>query len=1164
MAINVYMGRAGTGKSYACYEDIKRIRQDEPGDEIILLVPDSATYKTERELAMYMPEKGFATVRVVGFGRLAYQVFQSLGKKNEGLLSEIGQKLILRLLMKRQAGELEMLGQVARQPHFGDVLQTLMTELEAFQVTAEDLAKAEEAVESMALRKKLHEIGILLTSYETLVGESFTQADNRLTELMKVLPQSPLTNQCHVFIDGFHWFTPLQFELVHTLIGLAKETTITITMPTKPVEIQRHSKRGALFNRPWEIYAELQERYGSALQMRTFERNQRFQDPLLAALEQNFFQLPIKRYEGTSRIQVTEGYNREREVDAVCRQILSLVEEKDLRWRDLTIMLRESETYGDILEKQLTRYEIPFFSDRRQPIVTHPLAELVNGLFEVVQRRFDHDVLFRLLKTDFFPVTRQAVDELENYCLEFGLREFAWLRPEWSYLRRGLEEDEAELARRSRVEETRQVIMSYLQPWWDWIQKEHRGYDWCAKLYELIVAIGVPHRLQEWVNESDFEETKDKAAHVQMYKQFISFLDEVMQVDANLEAFLSLEEMALLVEEGLADMTYSLVPPTLDHVTVTTIERGYTRECEYVFLLGINEGVFPQRMGDEGLLKDREREALKEVGLTLAGGALVQAFNEQFLFYLATTRARKGLYISYASSGEEGAGLEPSLVLTRLLQAGYGEIVRKEPLLLPEEKATEYLWRPQQSLTLLAHKMSDVAKGQSIHPLWWSLYEWARTNSVYGGALYSVTRGAGAHNYMPIIGKDIVEGLLLRQHSLTGSVTRLERYQSCPFSFFAQYALRLEPRKVKKMGAPEIGTFLHENLRVLGERLLANNQQWRDISEDERARICHEVAADMKEEVFGQIAVGEESSRAMQEALQDRLEATLVRTVERLTEWSKRSAFNTVAVEMGFGQGYKGSQHQGTGESQDYGTSNPPVYIPLGGDLHIRLQGQIDRIDEWTSKTGQPYGLVIDYKSGHFGISASDVYYGLKLQLVTYLLALENRQGLEPAALVYTTVKNNRISAKSLLSLEEAKAEADADKEFKNSGYFCADPEVLRQIDEMVGPKSTPYVPLRLKQDGTIYSQDKSKVKDKAQFGVMTNYARRVMQKAGEHIVEGHFPISPYNKEGHIPCSYCQYKTVCRFEQTDPDTAYRYIPKLSEEEGLAKMEEGGKTYEVDR
>ena len=58
MNISVYYGRAGSGKTRAVYERIRQVMTDCPGEPIILLVPEPATYRVERELAEFMPEKG--------------------------------------------------------------------------------------------------------------------------------------------------------------------------------------------------------------------------------------------------------------------------------------------------------------------------------------------------------------------------------------------------------------------------------------------------------------------------------------------------------------------------------------------------------------------------------------------------------------------------------------------------------------------------------------------------------------------------------------------------------------------------------------------------------------------------------------------------------------------------------------------------------------------------------------------------------------------------------------------------------------------------------------------------------------------------------------------------------------------------------------------------
>ena len=64
-------------------------------------------------------------------------------------------------------------------------------------------------------------------------------------------------------------------------------------------------------------------------------------------------------------------------------------------------------------------------------------------------------------------------------------------------------------------------------------------------------------------------------------------------------------------------------------------------------------------------------KALAEAGIVLAEGALPKAFNENFLLYLAMTRAEQHLTISYAGSNDEGEGLESSLVIKRLQSLGF-------------------------------------------------------------------------------------------------------------------------------------------------------------------------------------------------------------------------------------------------------------------------------------------------------------------------------------------------------------------------------------------------------------------------------------------------------------------------------------------------------------
>lgn len=1136
MGMHLYVGRAGTGKSHAVQERIQQILQDDSAATIILLVPDPATYTAERSLAESMKGRGFTSVRVVGFTRLSYQVLQSLGKTRQEGLSDLGQRLLLRLIMKQSGEELDLFKQVSRKPHFADVIQTIISECKAFEVSSDDLQAGANKVSSLVLKRKLNELATIMSRYDDIVQERFGMDSDMLYDLVQLLPQSPLMQNTYVFVDGFHWFTPIQERVVHTMCQLAKESTITITLPSDAKEIHQYKKEGTLFARPYEIYENFLTMYPSA-EVHRFTDVYRMESAILKALQGDFFHRPIRNYQGQEKMTIKSAYNREREADAVCRQMWQYMMTGKYRWRDMMVIMRDTETYGDVLEKQMERYDIPYFSDRRNPMTSHPLAELLTSLFEVVQTYMNHDTMFRLCKTDFMPCTRQEIDELENYCLAHGISGARWFDEAWQYNEgeRGTERDTAMTAVKGK-------LMAIIGPFYEFAKTSHTAEEWCRTLYGLIEDLRIPKKLYEWTKDAEESgKMSEAASHEQMYKHVICFLDELVLLSG--DDPISLSEIYLLLTEGIEELTYSLVPPSLDHVMITTIDRSYTGEAEIVFVMGMNEGVFPQRVGDEGILNDADRLLLKEEAhLQLAAGEMIKNFNENFLFYLACTRAKSHLHLSYAGSDEEGGGLEPSLVIKRLEQYGYGEVVALGPLSIPRGSEGDYMWRPKQSMGLLASQVGALTKGEHMSPLWQGLYNWGLRHDK--SHMYYATRGINDSNEIPTVESSLVEGLLLSQNMITGSVTRLERYQSCPFSFYAQYALKALPRKIRQFGAPEIGTFLHESLRRLGEQLLANRQQWRHIDEGMSKHLCHEVATSVRQDWLY------DESDAYGDQLMRRLDETLLQTVTRLIDWSKKSKFNTKYLEKNFGRG-EGAWHY--------------LQIPLDRGYAMRLEGQIDRIDEYRGPDGQDYALIIDYKSGGAGLKAQDVYYGLRLQLLTYLLALEAslEEAVRPAATVYTYVKNPHVSVSDFVDYEAAKQLKEEVKDLQNQGYFLNDDSLDALDTSRSSTGKSMYVPIKLKKSGEPYSSDAWKLKTSEEFNLLTEYTKSMLAHIGQHIVDGYFPISPYKKSDRTPCSYCQYRALCRFEGSR--NAYRVLPPLTESAAMEKIseEKGRKPYEMD-
>ena len=98
MAVTILMGKAGSGKSSQCFKELQAWEAE--GGKAMLLVPDQATYGAERRLAEHAKGQGFVGTQVVGFSRLAYNVFQEQGLSHASL-SELARKIILQRLLHK-------------------------------------------------------------------------------------------------------------------------------------------------------------------------------------------------------------------------------------------------------------------------------------------------------------------------------------------------------------------------------------------------------------------------------------------------------------------------------------------------------------------------------------------------------------------------------------------------------------------------------------------------------------------------------------------------------------------------------------------------------------------------------------------------------------------------------------------------------------------------------------------------------------------------------------------------------------------------------------------------------------------------------------------------------------------------------------------------------
>lgn len=1135
MVLTVLFGKGRSGKTEYCFSQMKA--EAAQGRRTLLIVPDQASYNAERRFAESLPEKGFMGTQIVGFSRLAYRVFQEKGK-DCAFVSELAQKLILQRLLRRHADEFTVLQTAARQDNFVETAGRFIGECRSFCIGPDMLRHAASLLGSQTLSRKLMDIALLYQGYTAYLEERFGSADDTMTVLAREIPSYSFLQGAHVWVDGFQWFTPRQLEVLQAIEQTAAQVTITLTMDPDRVEAQR--RETALFHRPYAVYQELR-RIFPHLEVRRVAGTD--EGGLAVFLNEFFRPVPPVQAEAVKGLILTECGNRILELDAAARRIQALCR-RGYRYRDFLILARTGEAYYHIAEEIFAKYGIPFFSDYRRPMTSHPAAEAISSLLDVFMSRWAHEPLFQLLKTDLFPISRRDADELENYCLAYGIRGYHWLAGEdWQYGRsRYIEEghgvDEGEEERIRRINDIRRSVWDALQPCWEEAQEDHSLADWCTLLYRWLYGLGVPQSLQQWKRD---DEGAGRAAegkeHEQVWKRIVAFLHEVVRVCG--DDVVPLQEFSQIVKDGLEQLKFSLIPPTLDHVTFTSVERGYTMQARVVFLCGLNDGVFPQRTSEEGMLNDAERRKLEALGVRLGPDSRFRSFQEKFLFYLAAGRAGEQLHLSYILAGDDGGAMEPSSWIRQIEEKGYVDAVGHETGTIEGGREAEFITSLPAALSWLPVMLRPAAEGKETDDVWWALYDWACSHGWKERAAQAV-QGLFHRNQPLRLPATLVKRLYAPDGVLRGSVTKFEQYRSCPFAYFARYGLLLEERQMYHFSAPDLGMLVHGALRILGEDLLCEHKQWRDLRAEDIPAACRQATERLAPYIQHDILM----SNAYFAQIKERLIQTLARTVRRLCQFSESSQFHMEGLEKAFGR--KGSPWEA-------------LRFTLPDGLEVIVTGQIDRVDSMRDGDAK-YVVVIDYKSGRKQLDLSQVFVGLELQLLTYMyVALLNMgEDAVPAAILYCYVRNDKTSLDHVADEEEKKTLYD--KKSRLSGYYLDNSQVMTALDTSMEGYSE-FLNLRLKKDGTLSNVSHTMYDEAGWQKLLTLAVARIREIAGR-IDSGDIAVRPILLGQASPCRYCPYHAVCRFDAQLPDNGYDVVT-IRKEDLLEKLDEGGSEHGVD-
>ncbi len=1160
MSVRFLLGRAGTGKTSFIVNEIQQKLEEKPnGNPIIYIVPDQMSFTSEYKLINTSTLKGMIRAQVFSFTRLAWKILQETGGMNRYHLTSSGLNMLIRKIIEDNKDQLKIFTKAADKTGFVGHVETMLTEFKRYCVSPSELVDFQGNLtggsHSKVLEDKLHDLELIYSKFEeTLVGK-YIDSEDYFKLLAENIKESPSMAATEIYIDGFHSFTPQEYIIIDQLIRHGYNVSIALTVDGEKRNIGQQDDL-SLFRMTEETYTKISD----LIKRSNVERGEdvhfnqpiRFYDRGLKHLESYFDTRPIPAFQDTTNISIMESANRRAEVEGIAREIRSLARTKDYRYKDIAILVRNVQDYRDIMDTVFYDFDIPFFLDQKRTMLNHPLIELIRSTFEIINSKWRYEPVFRAVKTDLlFPYNkhpqslREQMDRLENYVLAYGVQGDRWLKKDrWKYRRfRGLEhadvpQTDREKAIEKEINELRLFISAPILRLARRLKKQKTGCEYCEALYLYLEELDIPAKLERLRLQA--EERGDlllAREHDQAWAAVMDLLDQFVEMLGEEE--LDLKKYSSILDAGMESMKFSLVPPAVDQVLVADLEKSRLSDIKAAFVIGVNDGILPAKLTDEGVFSEEDRERLLQMGMNIGATSRTKLLDEEFLAYKAFTTPSEHLYISYPIANEEGKALLPSLYIKRMKEL-FPKVPLKlfvnDPSELSEQEQLEFVSHPSVSMSYLTSQLQLKKRQYPIYDLWWDVYNFYVTQEGWRSRAKHVLSSLFYENRAVKLSEDTSRDLY-GEHILA-SVSRMELFHGCPFSHFASHGLKLREREMFRLEAPDIGEMFHAALKWISDKVQELNMTWSDLTKAQCIQLSKDAVKALAPKLQHQILL----SSNRYHYITKKLEKIISRTSLILSEHAKASGFAPIGVELGFGPN---------------GTL-PPFQFTLKNGTKMELQGRIDRVDKAEDSKGV-YLRVVDYKSSTRDLDINEVYHGLALQMLTYLdIVLMNSQKLVgkqafPAGILYFHVHNPMINSTKILTLDEI--ENEIFKSFKMKGLVLGDTDIVRLMDQTLDSGSSDIIAAGIKQDGNLSSR--SKVATQEQFHLMSKRVRHLYEHAGDAITSGATDISPYKLKDRTPCQFCSYKPVCQFDQSLVENEYRNIIVEKPDALFEKMREEG-------
>lgn len=1136
MSMQFILGDAQSDRQAFLLNELVAQYQKQPQMTFLYLVPDHIKFESETAVLRALQHAtgqtivGSMRLQVLSFSRLAWFFLRDSGQYALPRLSRAGLMLLTRRLLLTHETALTLYRGETRQKGFIEALTDLFLELRQANIDSNDLARIQNHLSQhpvgpkvVDLPQKITELTVLYRAFCDALHGKYLEKEDLLSLLCAYLETHSL-QQTSVYVAGFDRFSAQELAVMGQLMQHATHLCVSLSLPTVPDGAVRPDELFAIPAQTFQRLCRMSDALGMAapkirvLSHQVQQRHPQIQGLLRQWQAQYSFlepapnKLPVVTGE---RVALWSCSSKQAEVQLVAERIAQLVVEEGYRYRDIKVLTRDVSTYERIIRPIFQQYRIPFFLDNASNMAQHPLVVVLDCLQRIKQQYWRYVDVIRLLRTQLFAslcTPQQSsdyhamVDFLENTVLAFGYEGLHHWQQAAIWQLNDSADHPQEKANTQLVQDShllRTTLVSHLTDFFQKLTSSNTMRDAAHALFDFLTAAHIGEQVIVWRDQAVAAGNLTLAKQQeQTWHTLIKLLDELVALFG--EQPYDEAVFFTILQTGFEKAEYSLVPPSLDQVTVASIEGTQAQPVRVVLAIGLSAEQFPKQFQNTSLLTDEERESVGSLCTAnqfLKPSVTERSVAEPFVAYQLFAQATDYLVLTQPLAAQQEVSLYLSLVarltgtslaayqadigynsrfaMALVLQQAQRSVQRQEPL-------------PPNSRAFLATALQD----ETLRQQW---------NFLSGSLQHRNT----PENLRPTIANQLYAG------QLHLSVSQLELYFKDPYSHFLQYGLRLKERTVQTLTAAGTGTFFHDAMDAF---LSIHADRLQEVSDEQLLNAAHDVLAQLYSRT--EFSLFTHSARqSFSGYLLGQTVWQMMRVLRQQYRWLPRQ---TLALEVPFG-----SMRQQDGPLL---WSKP---IPLVGYNALHLRGKVDRIDlldnQWLS--------VVDYKSRAHRFHLQDVYYGLSLQLMVYLkVALDNVSRwqrdipIQPLGAFYSHIHHNRS--------KDGDNNNEDFSSYRLNGVVACDTAQLALLDSSLLDQKSQVLHYQLKKDGSYSSSRSMPVLDAAQLRIVLDYLETKAAEAGERILSGDIRLAPFKDEAHIP-SMKHYRSVSQFDATLQENQYQ-------------------------